>query len=271
MRNKILIGCSVIGICFTSSISYAELPANPWDPTPNSIAHISVKTSPNYKGSDNYVAEAVKPVAKVESSVRSASPAKAAAPVAAAAPLAPVLTAVEDINLSENDGYFGEDLPYQGTGTTPQAPQFEDNPVTGANVLPVDPWSRARDKTGTDTWRRSGTHNSDLNFTGEATTYGTAMGQEMIAPEVNRHNMIEMTKHLRNLGYEIPESYDAKISNMPNAYKEILQDAYDNLYDPNTKDPFSPALAEVMDNFEEGTELDFENILFNTMRLLGTD
>lgn len=275
MCNKLLVGCSIIGICLTSSISYAELPANPWDPTPKTISHISTKNSSNYKSSDNYVAAKSDntPLSVSAKSVPAASNPSVTASTSAqsATDIAPTSAAVQDINLTENDGYFGENVPYAGPDPSPQAPEYENNPITSANVLPVDPWSRARDKTDTDTWRRSGTHNSDLNYVGEATTYGTAMGQEMIAPEVNRHNMIEMTKHLRRLGYKIPESYDAKISNMPNAYKEILEGAYDRIYDPNVKDPFNSALADVMDNYEEGTGLDFENILFNTMRLLGTD
>lgn len=51
----------------------------------------------------------------------------------------------------------------------------------------------------------------------------------MIAPEVNRHNMMVATQHLRNMGYKIPDSYDEKIKNMPKNYAKYLREAYDDL------------------------------------------
>ena len=83
-----------------------------------------------------------------------------------------------------NDGYFGDNVIQQGPAVAPNAPMYENN-SSGGEIMPVDPWARARDKTNTQTWRGSGRHDRDLNYVGEATTYGTAMGQEMIAPEVN--------------------------------------------------------------------------------------
>ena len=95
------------------------------------------------------------------------------------------------------------------------------NAKTGVMVQKVDTLSTttARDATpaqarasragpGSD-WRGSGKFGR-LNYTGDVTTYGTAYGQEMLAPEVNQHNMNVMLQHLRELGYKIPESYDNK-------------------------------------------------------------
>ena len=83
-----------------------------------------------------------------------------------------------------NDGYFGDNV----ADTDPtQAPVYN-NTSSGGEILPVDPWARARDKSGVKTWRGSGQHGK-LNYIGEGTTYTDAKGQEMIAPEVNRHNM----------------------------------------------------------------------------------
>ena len=111
--------------------------------------------------------------------------------------------------INPNDGYMGDNV--ANTEIT-EAPVYE-NTAHGSEILPVDPWARARDKSGVKTWRGSGQHGK-LNYIGEATTYGTAMGQEMIAPEVNRHNMLVMTQHLRDLGYDIPADYDEKIKNL---------------------------------------------------------
>ena len=148
-----------------------------------------------------------------------------------------------------------------------EAPVYE-NTAHGSEILPVDPWARARDKSGVKTWRGSGQHGK-LNYIGEATTYGTAMGQEMIAPEVNRHNMLVMTQHLRDLGYDIPADYDEKIKNLPQSYAKHLREAYDGLGHQNN--PFDTMFSGFIDVVEDQTGLDMENILFNSIDLLSTD
>ena len=118
-------------------------------------------------------------------------------------------------NTSENDG----EMSYTQTNSTKdsvtKAPMYAEG-STGESVLPFYPWANARDRSGIETWRGSGQHGR-LNYVGEATTYTDAQGQEMIAPEVNRHNMIVGLKHLRSLGYHIPNVYDDKIKNLPSA------------------------------------------------------
>lgn len=166
-----------------------------------------------------------------------------------------------------NDGYFGDNVPDKAPAQAPNAPVYGNGP-TGGEILPVDPWARARDRTNTKTWRQSGNHGA-LNYVGEGTTWGDAQGQEMIAPEVNRHNMIVMTDHLRKMGYKIPASYDDKIKNMPKAYTSLLRENYDKL--PSAEDPLGKSFYRIMKDVEGGTGLDFENLLFNTMDILGTD
>lgn len=165
-----------------------------------------------------------------------------------------------------NDGYFGDNV--ANTDVT-QAPIY-DNTANGGEILPVDPWARARDRSGIKTWRGSGQHGK-LNYIGEATTYTTAMGQEMIAPEVNRHNMIVMLEHLRNMGYQIPDSYDEKIKAMPSEYKATLQRSLDDVTDNAGDDPLSLMFTNVYSIMENYTGLDFNNMLMNTMDILGTD
>ena len=169
-----------------------------------------------------------------------------------------------------NDGYF-ENIPTYDARQTPQIPQYS-NGQTQGEVLPVDPWARSRDRSGVKTWRGSGRHDGGLNYVGEATTYGTAYGQEMIAPEVNRHNMLVMTQHLRNLGYKIPESYDTNIKNMPSEYAEQLRKAYNNIaYKDHRNNPIAGIPSALLGLFEETTGLDTENLLFNSIDLLNTD
>jgi hypothetical protein len=136
------------------------------------------------------------------------------------------------------------------------------------DALPVDPWARARDYSGTTSWRQSGNHGY-LDYTGEATTWTEAQGQEMIAPEVNRHNMITMTQHLRDLGYKIPDSYDSNIQNMPQNYRRRLERAYSDLR--GKRDPLSTSFKGMMSVFEKGTGLDLNNLMFNSMDILSTD
>ncbi|MBE6452912.1 MAG: hypothetical protein E7012_05450 [Alphaproteobacteria bacterium] len=167
-------------------------------------------------------------------------------------------------NISPNSGYMGDNV--ANTDIT-QSPTYN-NGQTNGNILPVDPWARARDKSGIKTWRGSGQHGK-LNYVGEATTFGTAYGQEMIAPEVNRHNMLVATQHLRDMGYKIPTSYDEKIKNLPSAYSSQLRDAYNSL--GHNGNPLDTIFSGFLDVFEDGSGLDVENILFNTMNIISTD
>ena len=117
-------------------------------------------------------------------------------------------------------------------------------------------------------WRGSGQYGK-LNYTGEVTTYGTAYGQEMLAPEVNQHNIKIMLDHLRSLGYKIPESYDNQYSNFLSDYKTELREAYNGLGHQNN--PFDTMFSGMLDVVEEGTGLDVENLLFNSLDLLSRE
>ena len=168
---------------------------------------------------------------------------------------------------SPNDGALeNAKVDYKAGGDNVTAPVYEMNE---GKIVGVDPWARARDKSDVRTWRGSGQHGK-LNYIGEATTFTDAQGQEMIAPEVNRHNMLVVLEHLRNLGYKIPESYDQKIKDLPKNYGIKLRENFDYMQNDAT-DPFNNVLVQMMHNIEEGTGLDFENILFNSVKLVGTD
>jgi hypothetical protein len=171
--------------------------------------------------------------------------------------------------INPNDGDFRGGVNYDNTmqDSVTEAPIY-DNTANGREILPVDPWAKARDKSGTETWRGSGQHGR-LDYIGEATTFGDAQGQEMIAPEVNRHNMLVATQHLRDLGYKIPAGYDEKIRNLPETYRKILRHNYDKVH--SADDPFGRSFVWMMEGFEQGTGLDLENILFNSLDILGTD
>ena len=167
---------------------------------------------------------------------------------------------------SPNSGDMsGVSVDYQAGGDNVTAPIYKAN---DGDIVAVDPWARARDKSNVRTWRGSGQHGK-LNYIGEATTFTDAQGQEMIAPEVNRHNMLVVLEHLRKLGYKIPDSYDQKIRDLPKNYSLKLQENYNDLN--SASDPLSTTMRQMIENIEAGTGLDFHNILFNSVNLLGTD
>lgn len=114
-------------------------------------------------------------------------------------------------------------------------------------------------------WQGSGQF-GNLNYTGKVTTYGTAYGQEMLAPEVNTHNMNVMLDHLRDLGYKIPDSYNNKFANFTQDYAKDLRRAYDGLGHQNN--PFDTMFSGFLDVVEDQSGLDMENLLFNSFDLM---
>ncbi|MFI3241066.1 MAG: hypothetical protein R3Y43_00695 [Alphaproteobacteria bacterium] len=169
-----------------------------------------------------------------------------------------------------NNGYFGDNLEQKALENTPNAPAYKEG-ITDGEVLPVDPWALTRDRSGIQTWRGSAQHGK-LNYIGEATTYGTATGQEMIAPEVNRHNMVVMLDHLRSLGYKIPENYNEGVMGAPARYGAKLKSEYNELMHQNIKDnPLGGLTKEFINMFDDYTGLETENLLMNSVKLLGTD
>lgn len=161
---------------------------------------------------------------------------------------------------SPNSGVFGD---AQVSTDTTTAPVYSDS-----SIAPVDPWARARDKSNIRTWRGSGQHGK-LNYIGEGTYLGSSDAGEPVAPEVNRHNMIVMLDHLRNMGYKIPESYNEKITDVPKKYRAAWVQNYNAV--KNSADPISRSFKKMMGGFESITGLDISNLITNTVDILGTD
>ena len=167
---------------------------------------------------------------------------------------------------SPNSGYFGDNIADAAGSDITDAPVYSNN-AGGGEILPVDPWARARDRSGVRTWRGSG-QQGKLNYIGEGTTFNTG-DQEYLAPEVNRHNMVVMLDHLRKMGYRIPESYNEKVQNMPAKYRRELQNSMIDL--DGASDPFSKVFIGLMNTIDNSTGLSLDNILFNSVDILGTD
>ena len=231
MQKSVILWSVTICLMLSGS-ALAQLPANPWGAAKSAeggVAKISDTTTRQYIPSIKYApvnADSQAPVYKA--AIDSAGVSKAA----------PTTT-------SNNVVAVKAAAPSTVAGTqTPAAAQ----PVADG-----------------DSWRGSGKF-GNLDYTGSVTTYGTAYGQEMLAPEVNSHNMKVMLQHLRNLGYKIPESYDTKFQDFLSDYAKDLKNAYNGLGHQNN--PFDTMFSGFLDVVEDQTELDMENILFNSIDLI---
>lgn len=99
-------------------------------------------------------------------------------------------------------------------------------------------------------------------YTGEATTFGEAYGQEMIAPEVNMTNILMMTNHLRKVGYHIPAEYDEYIKKAPTWYQEKYMQALNELSSASMdKDPITGTAKYFKEVVERVTGLSWENFV----------
>lgn len=165
-----------------------------------------------------------------------------------------------------NNGYFGDNVANAAGSDIVNAPLYANN-SGGGEILPVDPWARSRDRSGVRTWRGSG-QQGKLNYIGEGTTFNVG-DMEYLAPEVNRHNMVVMLDHLRQMGYQIPASYNEKVQNMPLKYRQQLQESITDVND--AKDPISHLFVGFFNTIENATGLSMDNILFNTVDILSTD
>ena len=187
---------------------------------------------------------------------------------------------VAHIRRSDNDRVYLPSVKYSPTNADADAPIFKPaidskgTSKTGVAIQGQEMKTRTAGKTragapeAAGNWRGSGQYGG-LNYTGSVTTYDTAYGQEMLAPEVNTHNMNVMIQHLRNLGYKIPEKYNNGFQNLTQNYAKDLRKAYDGL--GHQHNPFDTMFSGFLDIVEEQSGLDMENLLFNSVDLISND
>ncbi len=236
MQKTVFLWLGIMGLTAASN-AFAQLPANPWNTT------------------------------DFDTAVSAASD-----------------SGVGHISRSEDTGANIPSIKYKAINAEASTPVYEPvidasgNAKTGVTVRSVNTLSTttAKDVTpsnsqvysGNSSWRGSGRF-GQLDYTGNVTTYGTAYGQEMLAPEVNNHNMNIMLQHLRDLGYKIPDSYDNKFKNFAQDYAKDLKEAYDGLGHQNN--PFDTMFSGFLDVVEDQSGLDMENLLFNSIDLINMD
>lgn len=134
---------------------------------------------------------------------------------------------------------------------------------------------KAADSTGlrSDPWSNpynTGDFYEGLDYIGKVTTYTKAQGQRMLAPEINKHNLLVMTNHLRAVGYQIPTSVDDTINNAPMRLKAKILACLNSIMNSSSTDPITMGARKVITKIESETGLSTENILSNSLRILDT-
>ena len=141
--------------------------------------------------------------------------------------------------------------------------------VSAVAQLPADPWattSPAEDKTVNQQANLNTLKQQLPDFVGENTTWNTAMGQREIAPDANITNMLMMTQHLRNMGYQIPDGLDNLISTAPQKLKNEIAMAMAQL--KRSTHPVARIETSLSEIFEKNTGLSLENLIMNSLRIV---
>ena len=92
------------------------------------------------------------------------------------------------------------------------------------------------------------------------------MGQKMIAPDVNITNMLLMTQHLRNMGYQIPDGIDNLINTAPEKLRRQIMASM--IYLKQSNHPVATASNAYAEIFEKYTGLSIENLIENSLRII---
>ena len=135
--------------------------------------------------------------------------------------------------------------------------------------LAADPW--ANTSAAEEKMQKQATSINTLNqelpqFVGENTTWNTAMGQKEIAPDANITNMLMMTQHLRNMGYQIPDGLDNLINTAPKKLRNEIAAAMMQL--KTSSHPFARIENGLAAIFEKNTGLSLENLIMNSLRIV---
>jgi predicted component of type VI protein secretion system len=247
MQKSICLGLGLSLLVGGSAL--AQLPANPWDTSQfDEAVQASATTSTVQEtaGAD---------VGHITSSAETSEA------------YIPSIT-YDPVNADATAPVYTPAIAADGTAKTGVAIQGTTTAATKRTVASTGTAATQASSGSSSSWRGSGKF-GNLNYTGSVTTYDTAQGQEMLAPEVNTHNMNVMVQHLRDLGYKIPDSYDNKFQNFTQDYASELRKAYNGLGHQNN--PFDTMFSGFLDFVEDQTGLDMENLLFNSFDLMSKE
>lgn len=104
------------------------------------------------------------------------------------------------------------------------------------------------------------------NYIGDKTTWDKSRGQAEIAPEANITNLLLMTQHLRNMGYQIPDGLDNVISSAPAKLRAEIWGSMQQLQ--SSSNPVATASVTFAQIFEGRTGLSIQNLIGNSLRIM---
>lgn len=104
------------------------------------------------------------------------------------------------------------------------------------------------------------------NYIGDKTTWAQPKGQKETAPDVNITNMLLMTQHLRNMGYQIPDGLDTLITTAPAKLRRDIYASMKQLH--SSSHPVATASVGFAEIFESRTGFSIDNLIGNSLRLI---
>lgn len=116
-------------------------------------------------------------------------------------------------------------------------------------------------KTGENSWNIE-----QPAYVGDKTTWAQPKGQKETAPDVNITNILLMSQHLRNMGYQIPEGLDNIVNTAPAWLKKEIWASMKHLQ--NSSNPVATASVGFAEIFESRTGFSIENLIGNSLRLI---
>ena len=103
-------------------------------------------------------------------------------------------------------------------------------------------------------------------YVGDKTTWAQPKGQKETAPDVNITNILLMSQHLRNMGYQIPEGLDNIVNTAPAWLKREIWASMKHLQ--SSSNPVATASVGFAEIFENRTGFSIENLIGNSLRLI---
>ncbi len=143
------------------------------------------------------------------------------------------------------------------------------NAVWAAEFLPANPWAGKLPTKAHATTSSKAPNTLEIktpDWVGSNTTWNTAMGQEEIAPDVNITNILLMTQHLRNLGYQIPDGLDTLINTAPEKLRREIMGALQML--KRSGNPVAVGANAYVRIFESRTGLSIQNLIENSLNII---
>ncbi len=154
-------------------------------------------------------------------------------------------------------------------------------PTLSFAQLAADPWANrsavqdtsARPETAPALQENQGLTDNSWNieqpaYIGDKTTWAQPKGQKETAPDVNITNILLMSQHLRNMGYQIPEGLDKVVNTAPRWLKNEIWASMQYLQ--SSSNPVALASVGFAEIFESRTGFSIENLIGNSLRLIDT-